>query len=137
MNIPLCKYCWDIYEFENSDWGDIRKIKKFISENNPKNLSIIDWIRDTTDKIVDGKTESVTNEDKLEEAFPNIYLYKKKVTSRFSHMWKDTEISCGVIVQEPDKDGLFSYLDSYSKDESICIILKQKNNFNLYNKGIL
>jgi hypothetical protein len=47
------------------------------------------------------------------------------------------EISSGTIMQEPDKEGFFSYLEGYSKDERISVVLKQKTNNNLYNRGIL
>lgn len=164
MNIPLCRYSWEIMTFENADWGDAREIRKFISEHNPKGLPILEWLK--SDWVEDGSTpnnsvgdkataphtivqedasestankeeERVTNEDKLDDIFPNIYFYRRRVTSRFSHIWKDTDLSVGTVVTEPDKDGIFSYLDQYSKDENIAVVLKQKTNVGLYNKGIL
>jgi hypothetical protein len=162
MNIPLCRYSWEIMTFENADWGDAREIRKFIVEHNPKGLPILEWLK--SDWVEDGSTpnnsigdkatsprpieeaseptavkeeEKVTNEDKLDDIFPNIYFYRRRVTSRFSHIWKDTDLSVGTVVTEPDKDGIFSYLDQYSKDENIAVVLKQKTNIGLYNKGIL
>jgi hypothetical protein len=171
MNIPLCRYSWEIMTFENADWGDAREIRKFIAEHNPRGLPILEWLK--SDWVEDGSTpnnsasdkatdqnckdrfavfnknadaseptaikeeEKVTNEDKLDDIFPNIYFYRRRVTSRFSHIWKDTDLSVGTVVTEPDKDGVFSYLDQYSKDENIAVVLKQKTNVGLYNKGIL
>jgi hypothetical protein len=86
-----------------------------------------DYIKDITNAMA----------DKLDDIFPNIYFYRRRVTSRFSHIWKDTDLSVGTVVTEPDKDGIFSYLDQYSKDENIAVVLKQKTNVGLYNKGIL
>ena len=142
MNIPLCRYSWEVIEFENANWGTVSSIKKFIYENNPKGLSLAEWFSDVTELSYteeDGSTETKRsyNLNIIEEQFPNIYFYKRRITSRFSNIWKDSEISNGVVSQEPDKDGIFSFIDNYDKDENICIILKQRNNVNLYNRGIL
>lgn len=163
MNIPLCRYSWDIIQFENADWAKVFEIKKFVHEHNPNNFSFSEWLKemsdvedddenetedkhgDTDESSPDGVVESaskkkhkkVSNIDILEDNFPEIYFYRRKITSRFSQIWKDCEISSGVVIQEPDKDGVFSYLDNYDKDETICVVTKQRNNINLYNKGIL
>jgi hypothetical protein len=134
MNIPLCRYAWEVLDLENADWKQALEIKKFYLENNPKVLPFCEWLSEVYEKR---DNDTITMEDAIEEKMSGIYPYRKRITSRFSHLWKDMEISCGTVMQEPDKDGFFSYLDNYSKDEKVSIVLKQKTNTNLYNRGIL
>ena len=134
MNIPLCRYAWEVLDLENADWKQALEIKKFYLENNPKALSFCEWLSEVYEKR---DNDTITMEDAIEEKVSGIYTYRKRITSRLSHLWKDMEISCGTVMQEPDKDGFFSYLEDHSKDERISIMLKQKTNTNLYNRGIL
>ena len=134
LNIPLCRYSWDVLTLENADWKQAAEIKKFILENNPKDLPLSEWL-DEEWKKEDG--EVYTFDDALERVVSGVYTYRGRITSRFSHLWKDMDINCGTVMVEPDKTGFFSYLDSYNKDEKIGIVLKQKTNKSLYNRGIL
>jgi hypothetical protein len=134
MNIPLCRYSWDILDLENADWKQALEVKKFYHENNSKNLPFVEWLSEI---YQEKDNEKYTMEDTIDEKVSGVYTYRRRITSRFSHLWKDMEISSGTIMQEPDKDGFFSYLDDYSKDEKIGVVLKQKTNNNLYNRGIL
>lgn len=137
MNIPLCRYSWDVMELENADWKQATEVRTFFHQNNPKGLAFAQWV-DEIYEVKDGNEDDVvTMEDALQAHVPGVYTYKRKITSQFSHLWKDMETSCGTIMQEPDKDGFFSYVDSYSKDERIVVMLRQKTNVNLYNRGIL
>ena len=135
INIPLCRYSWEVLDLENADWKHALEIKRIMTENNPKGLPFYEWLDEVYEVGEDG--EKYTYEDSLEKLIPGIYPYRKRITSKFSRLWKDIEISCGTIIQEPDKDGFFSYQDSYSKDEKISVVLKQKTNISLYNRGIL
>jgi hypothetical protein len=134
MNIPVCKYSWDVYEFENAEWNDIEKIKKFVAENNPNKLSFVEWLAAETEI---GEDKKVNNESLLDDEFSYLCMYKKRITSQFSHIWKDCELSSGTALMEPDSDGFFSYICNYDRDEKICIILRQKTNAGLYNRSIL
>lgn len=134
MNIPLCRYAWEVLELENADWKQVLEVKKFYFENNTKNLPFSEWLSEVYEEK---DNEKYTMEDTINNKVPGVYTYRRKITSRFSHLWKDMEISSGTIMQEPDKDGFFSYLDNYNKDEKIGVVLKQKTNNNLYNRGIL
>ena len=134
MNIPLCRYAWEVLDLENADWKQALEVKKFYHENNPKNLPFSEWLSEVYEEK---DNEKYTMEDTIDSKVPGVYTYRRRITSRFSHLWKDMEISCGTIMQEPDKEGFFSYLEGYSKDERISVVLKQKTNNNLYNRGIL
>ena len=134
MNIPLCRYAWEILNLENADWKQALEVKKFYLETNPKNLPFSEWLSEVYEEK---DNEKNTMEDTIESKVPGIYTYRNRITSRFSHLWKDMEISSGTIMQEPDKEGFFSYLEGHSKDERISVVLKQKTNNNLYNRGIL
>lgn len=135
MNIPLCRYSWEVLDLENADWKHALEIKKIMVENNPKGLPFYEWLNEVYEVREDG--ENYTYEDYLDKLIPGVYPYRKRITSKFSHLWKDIDISCGTIIQEPDKDGFFSYQDSYTKDEKISVVLKQKTSISLYNRGIL
>lgn len=134
MNIPLCRYAWEVMDLENADWKQALEVKKFYHENNPKNLPFVDWLSEVYEEK---EGETYTMEDTIEHKISGVYTYRRRVTSRFSRLWKDMEINCGTIMQEPDKEGFFSYLDNYSKEEKISVVIKQKTNTNLYNRGIL
>ena len=134
MNIPLCRYAWEIFDLEGADWKQAQEIKRFFLENNPKNLPFVDWLSEVYEKK---DNDVITMEYAICDKVPGVDTYRKRITSKFSHLWKDMEISCGTIMQEPDKDGFFSYLDNYDKEERISVVLKQKTNTSLYNRGIL
>ena len=150
MNIPICRYSWEVMLLGEIEWSDVSDFKKFVSENNPKKLSIGDWLKDnnvwkerqaaktkaSTEEVSTKKEEEeeLTNEDILYDEFPNFNFYQRRITSQFSKLWKDCEISIGTIIKEPDADGVFSYMDDYEKTESIAIVLKQKTNPGLYGK---
>ncbi|MBP3732378.1 MAG: AAA family ATPase [Bacilli bacterium] len=130
MNIPLCRYAWDILEFEGLGWSDLAKVKKIIQENKPEEKSIVEWLKE--DWEGDKK-----NMDRFEEISGCEYAYTRKITSRYSHIWKDCELSCGTVLMEPDKDLFFSYVDQYSKDETLALILEQKKNPGLYRSNLV
>ena len=44
MNIPLCRYAWEVLDLENADLKQALEVKKFYHENNPKNLPFSEWL---------------------------------------------------------------------------------------------
>jgi adenylate kinase family enzyme len=134
MNIPLSKYAWDVLDLEGADWKQALEVKKFYYENNPGKLPFVEWLSEIYEKNGD---DEITMEDAIDRKISGVYTYRKRMTSRYSRIWKDFEVSCGTVICEPDGDGFFSYLDNYTKDEHISVVLKQKSCTSLYNRGIL
>lgn len=147
MNIPICRYSWEVLLLGEVEWSDISDFKKYVSEHNPNKLSINDWLNEKNiwkekqaARIAAGETsdkekeEELTNEEMLYDEFPDFNFYQRRITSQFSKLWKDCEISIGTIIKEPDQDGFFSYMDNYEKTESMAIVLKQKTNPGLYSR---
>lgn len=131
MNIPLCRHAWDIYKFEGLTWSDLPKVKKIINDNKPEDVSLKDWLDQKQDNA-DSNNERVNSDRFEEEIYECNYCYGQKITSRYSHIWKDCELSCGTVLMEPDKDMFFSYIDMYTKDEVLAVILGQRSNPGLY-----
>ena len=144
MNIPICRHSWEILILGEIEWSEVSELKKFISENNPKKLNFVEWLKDyniwrsqseNSDEKKDG--DELTNEQILLDKFQNMSFYSRRITSSFSKLWKDCDTSIGTILKEPDHDGVFSYMDDYEKTENIAIVLKQKTNPGLYGNRLL
>ena len=61
---------------------------------------------------------------------------KNKMTNQYSSLWKEMETSLGTIVEVPDDSGFFILRGKWSGEESLYLILRQKNNPSLYRGGL-
>jgi len=134
MNIPLSRYSWKVLVLDNISWKQAEIVREFYLSNNPKSLPVKEWLSEVYEKKGD---EEILMSNKVESLINNLYTYERRITSQFSGLWKNMETNYGTIIREPDKEGFFSYLEDYSKEERICILLEQNKNINLYNRGIL
>jgi hypothetical protein len=59
------------------------------------------------------------------------------MTSQFSSLWKNQELSIGTILEDPDEDGFILVKDIYGDGETLVKIIRQKGNPSLYRGGLM
>lgn len=60
-----------------------------------------------------------------------------KMTCNFKDLWKEVDTSLGIVVETPNKHGLFILQDPYDRTETVNLLLQQRSNPSLYRGGLI
>lgn len=128
LNLPLAKYIFDAFLFQVDTEEDVEKIKSILKQ---AGADFSKWLSE--DCTFEDKGDSKTNEDYCSNILDG---WKNKITSQFSNLWKNQEISLGVILEDPDENGLLKVKGTYGETEYLVKIIRQRGNPSLYRGGL-
>ena len=127
LNVPKSKYIFDILRFEITNSSQIEEIK-----NTLKGVKDIkEWL-----SLPSGKGEDRTNEDELYDKYR---FFEDTLKSKYSTLWKNSETSLGILLDEIDEEGFVSVkgIGYYSDTEYLIKIIGQRNNPSLYRGDLI
>ena len=130
LNIPLAKYVFDIMKFPVETEEDVTRIKEILR---PGRANFPEWLGKDCE-MEDKDSDTKTNEDYCSNILDG---WKTRMTSQFSSLWKNQELSIGTILEDPDKDGFILVKDIYGDGETLVKIIRQKGNPSLYRGGLM
>ena len=82
--------------------------------------------------------EVIDISDLLRFVLPNCdWVGTYRMTSQLSELWREVDTSLGIVVDVPNKNGIFLLQDPYDKSEKVYLILRQRNNPSLYRGRLL
>lgn len=83
-------------------------------------------------------TPVITICDLMRHVVPNCdWVGTYRMTSQLSELWREVDTSLGIVIDVPNKNGVFLLQDPYDKSEKVYIMLRQKNNPSLYRGRLL
>lgn len=127
LNVPKSKYIFDILRFEITNSSQVEEIK-----NTLKGVKDIkEWL-----SLPSGKGEDRTNEDELYDKYR---FFEDTLKSKYSTLWKNSETSLGILLDEIDEEGFVSVkgIGYYSDTEYLIKIIGQRNNPSLYRGDLI
>lgn len=127
LNVPKSKYIFNILRFEITNSSQIEEIK-----NTLKGVKDIkEWL-----SLPSGKGEDRTNEDELYDKYR---FFEDTLKSKYSTLWKNSETSLGILLDEIDEEGFVSVkgIGYYSDTEYLIKIIGQRNNPSLYRGDLI
>ena len=130
LNIPLAKYVFDIMKFPVETEEDVTRIKEILR---PGRANFPEWLGKDCE-MEDKDSDTKTNEDYCSNILDG---WKTRMTSQFSNLWKNQELSIGTILEDPDEDGFILVKDIYGDGETLVKIIRQKGNPSLYRGGLM
>lgn len=130
LNIPLAKYVFDIMKFPVETEEDVTRIKEILR---PGRANFPEWLGKDCE-MEDKDSDTKTNEDYCSNILDG---WKTRMTSQFSSLWKNQELSIGTILEDPDEDGFILVKDIYGDGETLVKIIRQKGNPSLYRGGLM
>lgn len=127
LNVPKSKYIFNILRFEITNSSQIEEIKNTLSGIKDINK----WLSSPS-----GKGENRTNEDELYDEYG---FYEDTLKSKYSSLWKNSETSLGILLDEVDEEGFVSIRGTgyYSDREYLVKIVGQRNNPSLYRGDLI
>lgn len=130
LNIPLAKYVFEVVRFNVETEEDIAKIKEALR---PGKANFAEWLGKDCE-IANKSSETKTNLDYCENELDG---WKTRMTSQFSSLWKNQELSIGTILEDIDEEGFILVKDLYGDSETLVKIIRQKGNPSLYRGGLV
>ena len=127
LNVPKSKYIFNILRFEITNSSQVEEIK-----NTLKGVKDIkEWL-----SLPSGKGEDRTNEDELYDKYR---FFEDTLKSKYSTLWKNSETSLGILLDEIDEEGFVSVkgIGYYSDTEYLIKIIGQRNNPSLYRGDLI
>lgn len=130
LNIPLAKYIFEVIKFPVETEEDVAKIKGILR---PGRANFAEWLGKDCE-IENKSSETKTNLDYCENELDG---WKTRMTSQFSSLWKNQELSIGTILEDIDEDGFILVKDIYGDGETLVKIIRQKGSPSLYRGGLV
>ena len=130
LNIPKAKYVYDVIRFSNVSKDKEEEIRDFFRIHQDK--VSVSWLDDICD-MPDKEEETSTNEDYIYTKFNG---WDERVTSQFNSLWKNSEVSTGVVVDDLDNEGFFRVNTTWG-EEYLYKVLRKRDAPSLYRGSLV
>ena len=130
LNIPKARYVYDTIRFSDVNDEKEKEIREFFKEYRDK--VSMSWLNEVCEKA-DKENEKTTNSDYIFEKFDG---WEERITSQFSSLWKNSEISTGTIIEDLDEEGFIKVNTSWG-NEYFYKILRKRDAPSLYRGGLV